>query len=154
MADKNNLGLGETAQMYAMLSVGMADAFISCWNEKYRMNLLRPISYIRQYIPGNQNWSSFIGTPPFPEYPSGHSVASGAAADILGKIFGKNVSFTDNTNVGFGFQSRNFQSFSQAAEEAAISRLYGGIHYRKAIENGLTQGREVSKTLFLKLKFK
>ena len=154
MADKNNLGLGETAQMYAMLSVGMADAFISCWNEKYRINLLRPLSYIRQYIPGNQNWSSFIGTPPFPEYPSGHSVASGAAADILGKIFGKNVSFTDNTNIGFGFQPRNFQSFSQAADEAAMSRLYGGIHYREAIENGLKQGQEVSKTLFLKLKFK
>lgn len=154
MAKTNDLSLGETAQMYAMLSVGMADAFISCWNEKYRMNLLRPISYIRQYVPGNQNWSSFIGTPPFPEYPSGHSVASGAAADILGKIFGKNVSFTDNTNVGFGFQPRNFQSFSQAAEEAAMSRLYGGIHYREAIENGLKQGQEVSKTLFLKLKFK
>ena len=154
VAGNKNLNLGETAQMYAMVSIGMADAFISCWNEKYRMNLLRPISYIRNNFPGNQNWNSFISTPPFPEYPSGHSVASGAAADILTKIFGKNVSFTDDTNVGFGFRARNFTSFTQAAQEAGMSRLYGGIHFREAIEKGLAQGKEVSKTLFLKLKFK
>ena len=154
MAHQKDLSLGATAQMYAMLSVAMADAFISCWNEKFRMNLLRPVSYIRSYVPGHQNWSSFIGTPPFPEYPSGHSVASGAAADILSKIFGKNVSFTDVSNVAFGYNARSFTSFSQAAQEAAMSRLYGGIHYREAIEKGLAQGQQVSKTLFLKLKFK
>lgn len=153
IAKEKNLDLGRTAEMFAALNMTMADAFISCWNEKYRMNLLRPVSYIRAYIPGKTTWSSLIGTPPFPEYPSGHSVASGAAAEILTKLFG-NVAFTDASNTFQGLSARSYSSFREAAGEAAISRLYGGIHYREAIENGLLQGKEVSAVMMKAISFR
>lgn len=153
LADDKDLELGQAADMFAEVNIAMADAFISCWNEKYSKNLLRPVTYIRQYISGQSTWTSFIATPPFPEYPSGHSVASGAAADVLTRLFG-NVSFTDQSNVNLGLAPRSYGSFYEAAGEAAISRLYGGIHYREAIQNGLAQGKEVSKALSTGLTFR
>lgn len=150
---EKNITLGKSAEIYTTLNIGMADAFISCWHEKYRVNLLRPVSYIRTYIPGRSNWNTLIGTPPFPEYPSGHSVSSGAAATILTNYFG-NISFTDATNVNLGLNARSFNSFTEAANEAGISRLYGGIHYREAIDKGLLQGKEVSRVVFEKIKLK
>ncbi len=135
-----------------MLNMGMADAFISCWDEKYKMNLLRPVSYIKTYKAGQSAWTSYIGTPPFPEYPSGHSIASGAAADILTRLYG-NVAFTDSSNTGLGLAPHTYNSFTQAANEAAVSRMYGGIHFREAVENGLLQGKAVSKTLVQKIRF-
>ena len=101
MVKQKNMSLGKAAEMYALLNIAMADAFISCWDEKYRLNLLRPVTYIRNFIPGNSSWYAIISTPPFPEYPSGHSVASAAAGDILTSILG-NVSFTDSSNVYLG----------------------------------------------------
>lgn len=153
VAKQLNLNLGETARMFAELNMGMADAFIGCWNEKYNYNLLRPISYIKTYIAGQSSWTSFIGTPPFPEYPSGHSVASGAAANILTRLLG-NVAFVDNSNIGLGLAPRSFSSFTEAANEAAISRLYGGIHYREAIEKGLLMGKNVSNVMKQNIRFK
>jgi hypothetical protein len=153
IAERKNLDLGKAAETYAMVNIGMADAFISCWDEKYKMNLLRPVTYIRNYITGNTTWNSLLSTPPFPEYPSGHSVASGTASDILTRLLG-NVAFTDSANVYLGYAPRSYNSFAEAADEAAISRLYGGIHYREAIENGLKQGKEVSKAVFDKIKLK
>jgi hypothetical protein len=153
IAERKNLDLGKAAETYAMVNIGMADAFISCWDEKYKMNLLRPVTYIRNYITGNSTWNSLLSTPPFPEYPSGHSVASGTASDILTRLLG-NVAFTDSANVYLGYAPRSYNSFAEAADEAAISRLYGGIHYREAIENGLKQGKEVSKAVFDKIKLK
>ncbi len=150
---EKNIPLGKSAEIFATLNIGMADAFISCWHEKYRLNLLRPISYIRTYLSGRTTWTSLIGTPPFPEYPSGHSVSSGAAAEILTKYFGA-IPFTDVTNVGLGLSTRSFNSFTEAANEAGISRLYGGIHYREAIEKGILQGKEVSRVVFEKIKLK
>lgn len=150
---EKNIPLGKSAEIFATLNIGMADAFISCWHEKYRLNLLRPISYIRTYLPGRTTWTSLIGTPPFPEYPSGHSVSSGAAAEILTKYFGA-IPFTDLTNVGLGLSTRSFNSFTEAANEAGISRLYGGIHYREAIDKGILQGKEVSRVVFEKIKLK
>jgi hypothetical protein len=153
IAERKNLDLGKAAETYAMVNIGMADAFISCWDEKYKMNLLRPVTYIRNYITGNTTWNSLLSTPPFPEYPSGHSVASGTASEILTRLLG-NVAFTDSANVYLGYAPRSYNSFAEAADEAAISRLYGGIHYREAIENGLKQGKEVSKAVFDKIKLK
>jgi hypothetical protein len=86
-----------------------------------------------------------LQTPPFPEYPSGHSVVSGAAAEVLSYLYGDNVEFVDNTELPFGLPERKFHSFREASREAAISRLYGGIHYRPAIENGLVQGTDLGK---------
>jgi len=93
-----------------------------------------------------------LQTPPFPEYTSGHSVISGSAAVTLTKLFGENFSFTDSTEIEFGLTSRTFKSFEEACDEAAISRMYGGIHYRPAFENGLTEGKSVGTYILSKVK--
>ena len=119
------------------MSVAQADAFIGCWHTKYEYNVLRPITYIRRHI--DPSWEPFIVTPPFPEYTSGHSMQSSAAATVLTSLLG-DVAFDDSTNLAIGHPVRRFQSFVAASNEAAISRLYGGIHYPMAIENGQEQG--------------
>jgi hypothetical protein len=129
--------LEEAAEAYVKVGLAVADAFICCWNTKYRDNLLRPVTYIGALI--DPAWTPLLVTPPFPEYTSGHSVQSSAAAEVLTKMFGQ-MPFTDHTHDDRGLAPRSFGSFIQAAEEAAISRLYGGIHFRPAIENGLVQG--------------
>ena len=113
--------------------------FIGCWQAKYAYDLVRPITYIRRVI--DPKWEPLLNTPPFPEYPSGHSTQSGAAAAVLTAFFGDNFAFEDETGTADGRKPRNFTSFREAAEEAGISRLYGGIHFRAAIERGLAQGR-------------
>jgi hypothetical protein len=115
----------------------VADAFIACWWTKYEYNLLRPITYIHNVF-GDSEWQTAVNTPPFPEYTSGHSVQ--AAAQVMTDLLSK-VTFTDHTHVGLGFAPRTFTSFFAFAEEAAISRLYGGIHFRTAIELGIEQGK-------------
>jgi len=126
-------------EVYACLAITIADAFASCWDEKYRSLVIRPETYINRYIDGA--WQPFLQTPPFPEYTSGHSVISTASAVMLEKIFGADFAFSDSTELEFGIPVRNFTSFAQAAEEAAISRFYGGIHYMPAIRNGCDEGR-------------
>lgn len=130
---------GERADLLARLGVAMADAFIGCWHAKYEFDLIRPVTYIRRVI--DPNWQPILITPPFPEYPSGHSTQSGAAAAVLTAHFGEDFAFEDATHVDEGFDPRRFSDFWAAAEEAAMSRLYGGIHFRAAIERGLDQGR-------------
>jgi hypothetical protein len=144
LVEQMGLPLGRAAEMYILVNSALADAFISAWNLKYQVNLVRPVTYIQQNL--RRNWSPYIQTPPFPEYPSGHSVASGAAAEVLTTMFGQ-VAFTDRTPIINGHEQleRSFTSFEAAAAEAAISRMYGGIHYRAAIENGLRQGRCVGQ---------
>jgi len=138
---KDNADFNKTVFAYAKTSIAIADAFISCWDEKYRSNLVRPETLIKVHF--DDEWKSILQTPPFPEYTSGHSVVSGAAATVLTSIFGDNFQFDDDTEVPYGLPVRSFESFDSAAEEAALSRLYGGIHYRAAIEKGLTQGKQV-----------
>lgn len=127
-----------TLEAYACVCVTLADAFISCWDEKYRSVLIRPETYINQYIDGS--WMPLIQTPPFPEHTSGHSVVSNSASVVLTKIFGENFSYSDSTEIEFGLPPRHFSSFRRAAAEAAISRFYGGIHYMTAIVNGADEG--------------
>lgn len=135
------LSMMEEAEAYAVTSIALADAFISCWDEKYRSNLVRPETYIERYI--DSTWFPLLETPAFPEYTSGHSVISSAAATALTHLMGDEVAFLDSTEVQFGLPARSYSSFTEAAEEAAISRLYGGIHYRPAIENGVDQGKQL-----------
>lgn len=142
----------ETVHTYAKASIAMADAFISCWDEKYRSNLVRPETLINENI--DDSWQPILQTPPFPEYVSGHSVVSGAASEALTSIFGDNFSFNDTTEMPYGLPMRNFNSFKQAAQEAAISRMYGGIHYRAAVDNGLDQGVALGKFVVNKLETK
>lgn len=141
-----NLNLAKAAEMYALVGIALGDAFISCWDLKYKVNLLRPVTYIRNYIPGISNFTPIIATPPFPEYPSGHSVSSGAAAEVLTQLFGEH-SFIDNTNAHLPIPLPKYTSFQEAANEAAMSRLYGGIHFREACENGLKQGKLVAQSV-------
>ncbi len=128
-----------TVDTMARLGVALADAFIGCWDAKFKYDLVRPITYIRRLI--DPKWDAILITPPFPEYPSGHSTQSGAAAAVLAGIFGENFAFEDSTHVRDGLPPRKFASFWAAAEEAGISRLYGGIHFRSAIDLGLEQGK-------------
>lgn len=137
---------------YTKTSMAIADGFISCWDEKYRSNLIRPETLINQHI--DENWVPILQTPPFPEYTSGHSVVSGAAATALTDIFGDDFSFDDDTELPYGLPVRSFTSFNQAADEAAISRMYGGIHYRAAVEVGVGQGRKLGSLLIDKIKMK
>lgn len=138
---QKKLSLERTAVVHALLGIGLADAFISCWDEKYRSNRVRPEHVIQKFM--DPAWKPLLQTPPFPEYVSGHSVASNTAAIILISIFGDKLAYADNTEVEFGLPVRKFSSFSSAAAEASISRLYGGIHYRDGIEQGVWQGKQI-----------
>jgi len=137
--DAEDAGLERRVEVLAKLSVAMSDAFVGCWHEKFRFNLIRPVTYIRAHL--DQAFEPLLITPPFPEYPSGHSTQSGAAAAVLTAMFGEGFAFSDATHEDDGLPARDFPSFWAAAEEAGISRLYGGIHFRSAIEQGLEQGR-------------
>ena len=139
IADRDDLPVEPLAAALARLGAAQADAFIACWDAKYRYNLLRPVTYIRHHI--DPDWTPLIETPPFPEYPSGHSTQSSASATALSAIFGEDFAFEDRTHLGDGLPARHFPSFRAASEEAAMSRLYGGIHYRFGNEAGLAQGR-------------
>jgi hypothetical protein len=142
IAAKNaKLDFNQAIVMHSMLSFALVDAFISCWDEKYRSHRVRPETFINRNI--SLKWQPLLQTPPFPEYPSGHSVISAAAAEVLSYFLGDAFSYTDDTEVMFEIAPRKFSSFRQAAEEAAISRLYGGIHFRDAITNGLSEGKNV-----------
>lgn len=143
-------GIYEVAEAYAKLAIAEFDAGISCWDEKYRSEVIRPETYIGKYI--KPSWTPIIVTPPFPEYPSGHSVFSGAGSSVLNGLWGENVPFTDSTEVQFGMEVRAFKSFDEAAQQAAISRMYAGIHYRPACENGILQGQNVGKYVLQKIK--
>ena len=151
MIENRDMNLADAAELYVLVGVSGADAFISCWNCKYTVNLLRPVTYIRENI--DPAWNTVLPTPPFPEYTSGHSVCSGAMSEALTYVLG-NQSFTDSSNIFLGIQPRTFASFYDAADEAAISRLYGGIHYREAIENGVNEGRCVGQNVLSKLKLR
>ncbi len=144
--------LATAAETFARLNLAMSDAFVAGWNTKYTLNLIRPVTYVQLGI--DSNWTpSLMPTPPFPDYPSGHSVQSAAASRVLEQLFGADTLFTDNTHNDRGWGPRNFKSFKAAADEAAVSRLYAGIHYRFSIEGGKPQGQCVADKV-LALKFK
>ncbi len=137
--------LAQAAEVYAKVGMAVSDAFVACWNAKYAYNLLRPITFVRAVI--DPEWSPLLMTPPFPEYPSGHSVQSGAAFEVLTNLFGDRYAFVDRTHEARGLAPRRFASFLAAADEAAISRLYGGIHFRSAIVDGIVQGRCIGEAV-------
>lgn len=142
LVDQLKLKLARTVEMFSLVNLSMADAFGTAWTVKYRTNLLRPETYIKRFI--RKSWNPFIATPAFPEFPSGHSVVSSAAAETLTFMFGT-FAFVDRSKTRFEMAPRSFTSFEHAAQEAAISRLYGGIHFRAGIEDGIRVGRCVSQ---------
>lgn len=140
---KADLSWKETIYIHTLVAMSLHDAFVSCWEEKYDSDRIRPESAIQKYM--DQTWRPLLQTPPFPEYTSGHSVISRTSAMVLTDYFGDNFDFIDDSEVYFGLPERAFKSFNLAAEEAAISRLYGGIHFRDAIEEGVKQGELIAK---------
>jgi hypothetical protein len=147
---QQKLDIFRTTEAFVQVAIAEFDAFISCWDEKYRSEVIRPETYISKYI--QPEFTPILVTPPFPEYTSGHSVASGSAATVLTTLLGKNVAFIDSTEVIFGIEPRSFKSFDEAAEQAAISRFYAGIHFRPAIEVGLKQGKLIGEYVSQKIK--
>jgi hypothetical protein len=134
--------LARAADAYAAVGIAISDALIACWRTKYRDNVLRPITYVQRVI--DPAWTPLLVTPPFPEYTSGHSVQSMAAAVVLTGLFGTHP-FTDRTHSARSGPPRSFASFDDAAREAGASRMYGGIHFRAAIDRGLQQGACVGR---------
>ncbi|WP_200979468.1 vanadium-dependent haloperoxidase [Echinicola sp. 20G] len=139
---KSGISFDEVVEVHTLVATGLHDAFISCWEEKYDSDRIRPETVINRYV--DQKWRPILQTPPFPEYTSGHSVISRTSAVLLTSYFGDHFSYTDTSEEYFGLPPRKFTSFLQASEEAAISRLYGGIHYRDAIEEGIKQGEKIA----------
>ena len=140
----------QSAEAYARTAIALADGFISSWDEKYRSSMIRPETVINKYM--DEAWEPLLQTPPFPEYTSGHSVISNAAAVVLTDEYGPAFAFNDSSEMSYGLTARSFPSFNAAASEAAISRLYGGIHYRQSIEEGAKQGRKVGELVVARVK--
>lgn len=147
---QEGLDLGHAAESRARLGIVLFDAFLSCWSIKYKLHLLRPVSYVRDHVPGASGWNTFVNSPPFPEYTSGHSVASAAAALVMTDLHG-DLAFTSHTRATGNLPPRHYESFFAAADEAAISRLYGGIHYPMGIEEGVLHGDQVGRTVLARL---
>jgi len=143
-------GFSKALEIHTMVSIGLMDSFICCWDEKYRSNRIRPETAIRKYI--DPNWRPLLQTPPFPEYLSGHSCISSTSAVILTAYFGDHLHYTDNVEQRYGLAPRSFNSFKQAANEAGMSRFWGGIHFEDAIENGMIQGTRVGNWVLIKVK--
>lgn len=149
-AQKAHSDFNATVYAYTKTSIALFDGFIACWDEKFRSNLVRPETVINKYI--DPEWRPYIQTPPFPSYVSGHSVVSAAACEVMTDIFGDNFSFKDTSSVEFGIKERSFTSFYQAANEASISRLYGGIHYLFDMTEGAKSGQQLGKLINSRLK--
>jgi hypothetical protein len=149
LVNQLNLSTEQAAEVFVLMTLAQADAFIAIWHEKFRLNLIRPVTYIRRYI--DSTWTPAIITPAFPEYPSGHSGQSAAAATVLTALLGA-ASFEDSTNLALGHPVRRFSSFQAAADEAAMSRLYGGIHFPMGNENGKVLGRCVGRVVLERLR--
>jgi hypothetical protein len=140
---KANISLDSAILVHTTVALTLHDAFISCWQEKYLSDRIRPESAINILL--DPTWRPILQTPPFPEYTSGHSVASSSVAVVLTYLLGDDFNFLDTSEIYFGLPSREFKSFYQAANEAAISRLYGGIHFRDACDYGVLQGKQVGQ---------
>ena len=148
-ARKTNADVVKIAQGYAMTSIALFDAFIACWDEKYRSAVIRPVTVIDDWM--DKTWLPFLQTPPFPEYTSGHSTITASASSVLAYMYGDNFSFQDTSDLRYIGMQRHFNSFQEAAAEASISRVYGGIHYRSGVEAGAEQGKKVGAFIIEKI---
>lgn len=146
---KTNADAVKTAQAYCLTSAALLDGFISCWDAKYTYEYVRPIAMINNWF--DKDWNSFLQTPPFPEYTSGHSTITASAAQVLTAMFGENFAFHDNSDSAYIGMTRDFISFKQAAAEASVSRLYGGIHFRPSLDTGLVRGAMAGDNLLKKV---
>jgi membrane-associated phospholipid phosphatase len=144
------LAAADAAELYALTSIAIADAFVGCWREKYRSLVVRPVTYVQRVI--DPKFTTLVATPPFPEYPSGHSAQSAAAAEVLKALLGDTLAFVDSSQADIGFAARPFRSFTEARNEVAISRVYAGIHYMPAVLYGITQGECIGRRVLDRLR--
>ncbi len=140
----------KTAQVYALTSIALFESFITCWEVKYQFSYERPVSVINEKI--DHDWLPLLQTPPFPEYTAGHSTISAASATVLTHVFGDNYKFQDTSDLHYIGLQRHFDSFNKAAQETALSRFYGGIHYKNSSQMGAQQGNKVGELIWQKLK--
>ncbi len=145
---ERKISIVKTSLAYALTAIGVFDGIIACWDEKFKSNLIRPVTVINNEI--DNKWQPLIQTPPFPEFTSGHAVLSNSAATVLTLLLGENFAFTDSTEIPFGIAPRSFKSFYEAAEESAWSRVYGGIHYPETARISIDQGRQIGKNVIYK----
>ena len=148
-AKQTNADVVKIAQTYTLTAIALYDAFISCWDEKYRSNVVRPVTVINEWF--DNHWTPLLQTPPFPEYTSGHSTITASASTVLARLYGDHFAFQDTSDLHYIGMQRHFNSFQEAATEASISRVYGGIHYRTAVEAGAAQGKKVGGLIIQKL---
>ena len=151
-AQKANYDFAATVYSYAITAITQFDAFIHCWDEKYRSNYARPETVINKYI--DQNWRPYLQTPPFPEYTCGHSTISSANAEALTTVFGDNFSYTDTSELEFGIKSRSFKSFRDAAIENNWARFYGGLHFHNSCIISTEYGKKVGGFITGRLKMR
>jgi hypothetical protein len=151
--EKEQPKLDVAAMVLAQAGIACVDAGIGCWRTKFQHNQQRPIKYIREVL-GQREWNTLFDTPPFPDFPSGHSTIAGAFVEVLNGFFGSNYRFTDHTYDYLGMAPRSYQSFDELAKEICDSRVYAGIHYRFSCEKGCDQGRKIGQNIAKKLHFK
>jgi hypothetical protein len=164
VSTSRSLNLWENARLLALLNLGVGDSYLACWDTKYHYNYWRPITAIREAdsdgnpdTSADKTWTPLVDTPPIPDYDSGHAIAGSAAATVLRNFFGTdNIAFsTCSASLPAGSTcndpfpvKRSFTSFSQAARENGLSRIYVGFHFRKAVEEGIEHGRKVAEYIF------
>jgi PAP2 superfamily len=151
-AQKAKADYGTTVYAYAITAIAQFDAFIECWDQKYRSNTVRPETVINKYL--DPNWQPVLQTPPFPEYTCGHSTVSAANAEALTHVFGDNFAYTDSTELEFGIENRSYTSFRAAAVENNWARFYGGIHFHHSCVVSTEFGKKVGDLVVERLKMK
>ena len=145
VSKKNKIAMMACVEAYTLTSIALLDGFINCWEAKYKYDKVRPETVINANI--DPKWLPFLQTPPFPEYTSGHSTISAAAAEVLTSLMGESITFTDSTEYKFGHGVMSFKSFKEAAAMASISRVYGGIHFRSGCDEGAKMGVKVGQNV-------
>lgn len=149
-AGKAKTDFNQTVAAYTQTAIALFDGFIACWKAKYLHNTVRPETVINKLL--DPAWQPYIQTPPFPSYVSGHSVISSAAAEVMTHFFGDNFAYRDTSEREFGIAHRSFTSFRHAAQEASMSRLYGGIHFRADLDEGNLLGKTIGEYIVSRLK--
>lgn len=148
------LPLHKALHFYALLTITINDAFIVCWNAKYTYNLIRPVTYIQRYI--DPDFNTYIPTPPFPEFPSGHSMQSGAGIEVFKLFFSDTLSIIDSTNIkrrDINGKPRSFKNFTSLSQEISVSRFYGGIHFMSTLNLSLQYGKELGQNTIKNIQF-
>lgn len=150
VSQDKKLSMLEALEAYTLSSIALHDAFIACWDAKYRTDRVRPVTVIQAFL--EEEWMPFLETPAFPEYVSGHSSISASAGRLLTHLLGDNVAFIDSTEYKYGHGVRSFTSFEQAYWETSMSRVYGGIHFKDGVEQGTYQGEKIGDWVWTKVK--